>query len=78
MIANVHDFGSWLTIGIDATARAGCYYPEAFAYVKWPGRTYRLRVTLPHLSFRAALRLRLVGGLKLYSLLERFYFKVGR
>lgn len=38
LMARIHDYGNWLTVGIDAAGRGGVYYPVAFAYLKWPVR----------------------------------------
>lgn len=82
MAYRVHDIGKWLTVGIDPNARGGAFYPQAFAILKldWPRRfrVFRLPLTLPHVSFAAAYRLRRVGALRLYSLCQRFYYWIGR
>lgn len=87
MTYRVHDF-KYLTIGIDPQSRGGCYAPQAFAYVKWPGswpmraRVHRLSLMLPHVSFAWALRLKRVGlgrfGFWAYAVLARLYDRLGK
>lgn len=80
MTYRVHDF-KYLTIGIDPAAHSGAYYPVAFAYVRWPVRTTRLHLTLPHLSFAWALRLNRIGlgrpAFWLYRVVAEFYSRIG-
>ena len=83
MTYRVHDFGP-MTIGIDPSAKAGCFCPQAFFVLRcydlntsWR-RIIRLRVTLPHLSFPFAFRWRHFGALSVYRLLGRIYYRMGR
>mgnify|MGYP001563285470 CR=1 FL=1 len=78
MVYRIHDVGRF-TFGIDPSAKAGCYCPQAFLIMRRDRRpALRLQVTLPHLSFTTAFRLRRFGTLKLYALIGRLYYRMGR
>jgi len=76
----IHDVGP-VTFGIDPSAKAGCFCPQAFLVVRgydispeWRWVKH-LRATLPHLSFPFAFRWRRFGALRLYRAFGRLYYR---